>query len=234
MRGALSSTIAAIRAYRRVAALTKPTRSAEHDLSSVGVHPTAGAAQFADGLFKSPRRRSVIAMGAAITLAIIGFAAACLGASKLNGGSNSGRPHTVIEPYGAVPAATSSNATKNTANEHTPTGSPLSATGVAGGMVPGATQAAAGSTSGTGAGTATGTGGGTGTGVQTSAAAAPSTSASAPTASPTLLDLCRSVVAAGNGWPSVLKGADRATVIAAAGTKKNVLPYCTNLVANAS
>ncbi len=101
-------------------------------------------------------------------------------------------------------------------------------------MVPGATQAAAGSTSGTGAGTATGTGGGTGTGVQTSAAAAPSTSAAAPTASPTLLDLCRSVVAAGNGWPSVLKDADRATVIAAAGTKKNVLPYCTNLVANAS
>lgn len=231
MRGALSSTIAAIRAYRRVAARTKPTRSAEHDLAGVGVHPTAGAAQFAGSLFKSPRRRSVIALGAAIALAIIGLAAACLGASELNGGSNSSHPSTVLEPYGAVPAATSSSATKNTANEHTPPGSPQSTTGVAGGMVPGATQAAAGSTSGTGAGTGTGTS--TGTGAQTSAAPVPSTSTAAPTASPTLLDLCRSVVAAGNGWPSVLKGADRATVIAAAGTKKNVLPYCTNLVANA-
>jgi hypothetical protein len=44
-----------------------------------------------------------------------------------------------------------------------------------------------------------------------------------------LLDLCRAVVAAGNGWPSVVKGADRETLIAAAGTKKNVLPYCTAL-----
>jgi hypothetical protein len=50
------------------------------------------------------------------------------------------------------------------------------------------------------------------------------------TTSPSLVDLCRAVVAAGNGWPSVLKGADRATVIAAAGSKKNVLNYCTGLV----
>ena len=225
MRGVLSSTLAAIRAYRRVAVQTKPTRSAEDDLASVGVHPTAGVAQFAGNLFRSPRRRSVIAMAAAITLAIAGLAAACLGASKLNEGSHSSQPHTVIEPYGAVPAATSSTAsTKNTANDQGPTTSPQSANGAAGGVTPGVTHAAAGSTSGTG----------TGTGTQTSTAPAPSTSTAAPTASPTLLDLCRSVVAAGNGWPSVLKSTDRATVIAAAGSKKNVLPYCTGLVASAS
>lgn len=222
MRGALSSTIAAIRAYRRVAAQTKPTRSAEHDLASVGMHPTAGVVQFAGNLFKSPRRRSVIAMAAAVTLAVAGLAAACLGAASLNEGSHSGQPHTVLEPYGAVPAATSSTAsTKTTANDQAPT-TPLSATGAAGGLGPGATQAAAGSTS------------GAGTGTQTTTVPAPSPSAAAPTASPTLLDLCRSVVAAGNGWPSVLRTADRATVTAAAGTKKNVLPYCTSLVANDS
>lgn len=227
MRGALSSTIAAIRAYRRVAAQTKPTRSAEHDLAGVGVHPTAGVVQFAGDLFKSPRRRSVIAMAAAVTLAVAGLAAACLGAASLNEGSHSGQPRTVLEPYGTVPAATSSTAsTKTTANDQAPTTSPLSAIGAAGGPGPGATQAAAGSTSGAGT--------GAGTGTQTTAVPAPSPSAAAPTASPTLLDLCRSVVAAGNGWPSVLKTADRATVTAAAGTKKNVLPYCTNLVANDS
>ena len=228
MRGVLSSTIAAIRAYRRVAAQTKPTRSAEHDLSGVGVHPTAGVMEFAGNLFKSPRRRSVIAMAAAVTLAVAALAAACLGAAKLNEGSHSAQPHTVIEPYGAVPAATTS--TKNTANDHAPATSPMSATGAAGGVGPGATQAAAGATSGTGAGAATGGSGGG----QTTTDPVPSPSAAAPSASPTLLDLCRSVVAAGNSWPSVLKSGDRATVTAAAGTKKNVLPYCTSLVANAS
>jgi hypothetical protein len=40
------------------------------------------------------------------------------------------------------------------------------------------------------------------------------------------------VVAVGNGWPSVLKAADRARVIAAAGKKNKVLGYCTALLAS--
>jgi hypothetical protein len=59
---------------------------------------------------------------------------------------------------------------------------------------------------------------------------ASATNADTATATPSSGDLCRSVVAAGNSWPSVLKGSDRTTVIAAAGSRANVLPYCTNLL----
>lgn len=207
MRGAVSSTLAALRAYRRVSLATSKRRAA-HD----------------QDMAEPPRshvRRSLIAIIAGSMLAVAALVAAAVAVFDL-GGTQPGQPRTVLQPYGTGQAATSSVApVAGSATGRAPT-DPQSANSTVQSSVSSAAVVAKGSAS-------AGPGSAGAASPVTSPSAVPASSAAA-SASPSLADLCRSVVAAGNGWPSVIKGADRATLIAAAGTKKNVLPYCTGLL----
>ncbi|HEU5429065.1 MAG TPA: hypothetical protein VFU74_19450 [Actinocrinis sp.] len=185
----------------------------------------AGAEEFSGNPPRSHVRRSLIAITAGSMLAVAALVAAAVAVFDL-GGTQPGQPRTVIEPYGAGPAATSSVApVAGTATGLAPT-DPLSAGSTVASSASSAAVVARGSAS-----AGPGSGGAGSPAASASAAPAGSTAASP---SPSLIDLCRSVVAAGNSWPSVVKGTDRATLIAAAGTKKNVLPYCTGLLAGTS
>lgn len=225
MRGALGATLAALRAYRRASQATSKRRVTRSRRGDVGAAAMAGAEEFSGNPPRSHVRRSLIAITAGSMLAVAALVAAAVAVFDL-GGTQPGQPRTVIEPYGAGPAATSSVApVAGTATGLAPT-DPLSAGSTVASSASSAAVVARGSAS-----AGPGSGGAGSPAASASAAPAGSTAASP---SPSLIDLCRSVVAAGNSWPSVVKGTDRATLIAAAGTKKNVLPYCTGLLAGTS
>lgn len=225
MRGALGATLAALRAYRRASQATSKRRVTRSRRGDVGAAAMAGAEEFSGNPPRSHVRRSLIAITAGSMLAVAALVAAAVAVFDL-GGTQPGQPRTVIEPYRAGPAATSSVApVAGTATGLAPT-DPLSAGSTVASSASSAAVVARGSAS-----AGPGSGGAGSPAASASAAPAGSTAASP---SPSLIDLCRSVVAAGNSWPSVVKGTDRATLIAAAGTKKNVLPYCTGLLAGTS
>jgi cytoskeletal protein RodZ len=171
---------------------------------------------------KSPARRSLFAMGTALAFVVVVIGATIFGASEMDQGAQPNLPHTVIAPNGAtVTASLSVPVSSSTAtNGHAP--GTLSPGGSdPDGLTAGTTVAAS---------TGSASDAGTGTSAPAVAGSASETGSVAASASPTLEDLCRTVVATGNGWPSALKGSERATVIAAAGQKNNVLSYCTALV----
>ncbi len=221
MRGALGATFAAVRAYRRASQATSKRR-VTRSRGDGGAPAMAGTEEFSGEAPRSHVRRSLIAIIAGSMLAVAALVAVTVAVFDL-GGTPPGQPRTVIEPYGAGPAATSSVApVAGTATGPAPTDS-LSAGGtVESSASSGAVVARGSASAGPGSG---------GAGSPAASASATPASSAAASPSPSLVDLCRSVVAAGNSWPSVIKGADRAALIAAAGTKKNVLPYCTGLVA---
>lgn len=214
MRGAVDAALAALRtclrasqaAWRRLAALGR---------SALGAAAVPGAQEFTGDPARSRARRNLITIGAGSIVAVAGFVAALV--SVLDGGTQPGQPRTVIEPYGAVQATTSSAASGSGA-----TTGPAPIGVRSAGSTAGKPTASGGAAEPTGSASAVGQ----------PAVTASATSADTATATPSsgLVDLCRSVVAAGNSWPSVLKGSDRTTVIAAAGSRANVLPYCTNLL----
>jgi hypothetical protein len=231
MRGALDAVLAPVRAhrrlaeYRRLAAAATSSYVAERDQAEGG--PRANASPKTDGLSWIASgfsvRRSLIAGGAAVMLAIVALTAASSGVSGFNEGTRSRVPPAVTHLTRA--AAVSGSAAP---------GAPVGGSGGSSAAPPGDRGAPAPPAQDTSAAAIAGAPVGTipsATDSAPAAGSAPPTSAAPTSASSHLLDLCRSVVAAGNGWPSVLKGADRATVIAAAGKKNNVLAYCTNLVA---
>jgi hypothetical protein len=208
--------------YRRVAAQATSAYLAERDLANSGGHvnpePKAEASSDRDRAPRPQARRGLIGLGAALALAVIGLTAASLGGSDFNDGARPGPPRTVVGPSGDASPAFLSVAPTSSATTGRAALTPPPATSASGAAASDTAVAAVGSASGTALASGTSSASGTGTPVAS--------------ASPGLLDLCRSVVAAGNSWPSVLKGADRATVIAAAGKKNNVLAYCTALVAS--
>jgi hypothetical protein len=222
VRGDFGATLAAFRAYRRLGAQQRTAAAAKAGVSSSGVP-------------KAPVRRSVVAMGQAIALVVAAVVAISFGVSEFGRGAQPQLPYAVVDPSDPVPA-TSLSATAVSSAMSAPaqvaplpaaspaTGSPLPPTPLARGAgAPAATGSAP--LAGTPAATAS---------APVASTAPPAVPAASPSAtvSPVLVSLCQSVVAAGTSWPSVLKGADRATVIAAAGKKKDVLPYCTALLAN--
>jgi hypothetical protein len=165
-------------------------------------------------------KRSLISAGAAVALALVAVAAISLGVSELDKGGRPEQPYAAVKPTGAASgSALNVTPVPGAATGRIPT-TPPSATSALTGVVSGAAPAAA-------------TGSAAGTTPSAATGSAPGAGTATASASPSLLDLCRTVVAAGTSWPSVLKGADRATVIAAAGKKNNVLAYCTGLVAGA-
>ena len=221
MRGALGATFAALRAYRRASQATSKRR-VMRSRGGVSAPAMAGTEELSGEPPRSHVRRSLIAIIAGSMLAVAALVATAVAVFDL-AATQPGQPRTVIEPYGAGPAATSSVApVAGTATGLAPT-DPLSVGSTAGSSASSGAVVAGGSAS---------AGSGSG-GADSPAASASAAPANSPVASPSpsLVDLCRSVVAAGNSWPSVIRGADRTTLIAAAGTKKNVLPYCTGLVA---
>ncbi len=229
MRGALEAVLAPVRAhrrlaeYRRLAAAATSSYAAERDRAEGG--PGANASPKTDGLsrFESgfSLRRSLTVGGAAVLLAVVALTAASSGVSGLNEGTRSRVPPTVTHLTRAAAVSGSAAPGAPVGGSGGPPAAPPGATGVPTPPALGTSAAIAGVPPGTIL---------AATDSAPAAGSAP-TSAASTSASSHLLDLCRSVVAAGNGWPSVLKGADRATVIAAAGKKNNVLAYCTNLVA---
>lgn len=216
-RGAVGATLAALRAYRRV---SQPAsgRLVAPDKTDADTGPdtpeTTGVEEFSDNPSRSQMRRNLIFIGGGSALAVAAFFAAVIGVLAA---AHPDQARTAIEPYGGVPAATSSAAP---------------ASGIAAGRTPRDPVLAGGSArSSTPSGSPTATGSAASVATPgTSGSAAASATATA-TVSTSLLDLCRTVVAAGSGWPSVLSVADRHTVVAAAGTRKKVLPYCTSMVA---
>lgn len=235
MRGALQATLAAFRAYRRssesrrqAAADATWARLAKRNWTAIGAHANGepNGAQPGGAAAKSRVRRSVIAFGAPVALVATGIVAIFLGISELNQrGQQPGLPYGTADPRAAAPAAS-----MDAAPAAGGTIAPTSVTPLPGASVPiGSVTRAAGLPAVTGS-----PSGAAASAQPVTPAASATTAAPAASASPGLLVLCREVVAAGNGWPSVLKGTDRATVIAAAGSKKNVLSYCTNLVDSSS
>ena len=232
MRRAVRATLAAIRAYRRSddrrqrAADASWERLAKRHRTDIGAGAVAGPVgeQAAGDAPKSRVRRSLIALGVPLAL-VAGLIAILLGVSELNQRTQPGLPYAVVDPHGVAPTG-SANAIVAAGGKTDPALTP---------PAPGASSSAG---TATGAGTlaagATASTPPLGAPVVTSppapAGSAAASSTATATTSPSLVDLCRAVVAAGHGWPSVLKGADRATVIAAAGSKQNVLNYCTGLV----
>lgn len=231
MLKALGTTLAALRAYRHAGGRRPATseaswaRLAKRGRVDLGAHIGLTAAGLSGGAPGSRVWRSLVALVATVTLVAAGLLAIFLGASELGERAQQGPPYASIDPPAADPAA-SGRATpvSNAATGSAPAGA-LPAVGAAGGPVPSAAPATpTRSSADLGAPVVTNTPVGTGS---PSAAGAPSASGS-----PSLLDLCRAVVAVGNGWPSVIKQADREMLIAAAGgKKKDVLPYCTALTA---
>lgn len=234
MRGALQATLAAFRAYRRssesrrqAAADATWARLAKRNWTDARVRANTDPdpAEQAGGASKSRVRRSLIAFGAPIALVATGIIAIFLGISELNQrGQQPGMPYSTVDPRASAPG-TSVDAAPAAGGSIAPSTSvtPLPGAGVlktsatsAAGLLVVTGPASAGATSAR----------------PVTPVASPTTATPTASASAGVLDLCREVVAAGNGWPSVLKGTDRATVIAAAGSKKNVLSYCTNLVNN--
>lgn len=231
MRKALGTTLAALRAYKRsggrrpASAEASWARLAERSRVGLGAHIALTAAGLSGGAPGSRVWRSLVALGAAMMLVAAGLLAIFLGASELGQRAQQGPPYASVDPSAAAPAV-SGRATpvSNAATGSAPAG-PLPAAGVAGGPLPSAALA-----------TPTPSSAVMGAPVMTNTPVAPGSpsAAGSPSAngSPSLLELCRVVVAAGNGWPSVIKRADRETLIAAAGgKKKDVLPYCTALTA---
>ena len=223
MGGGLEAVLARLREHRRWIEYRRQAARAsagldERDRANSAARPSAAASRD-DGAQSPPgypvRRRSLVSMGAAITLAAVAVAAISLGVSELSKGPQQGRPNAAVQPSGTVPGSAlgAPSAIPVATSDHGLTAPPSVTTDLTG-AVSGATSAATGSAA----------------DVAPASAAGTDTSATAASPSPSLLDLCRSVVAAGTSWPSVLKGTDRATVIAAAGKKNNVLAYCTALV----
>ncbi len=162
------------------------------------------------GAHRSRIRRSLIALSAVTALVAAGLIAVFLGVAELNQREQPGVPYSLVDPPAAAPMSSANAAATWAAATGPALGTPSPGIGAPGAAATGANlPAAPGSTPET----------------RTPAASTPPAGVS-----PTLLSLCRAVVAAGSGWPSALRGADRATVIAAAGSKKNVLPYCTALL----
>ena len=209
------------REYRRQAAQASADLDARDRAGSAARPSVAAGGGHAEGAQSAPgfpARRSLVSMGAAITLAAVALTAISLGISELDKGPRQGRPYAAVQPSGTVPgSALAAPPAIPVATSDRRLTTPPSVTTALTGAVSGSTSAAA-TASAAGAAPTPTTGPGAGTDT-------PATSTS-----PSLLDLCRTVVAAGTSWPSVLKGADRAAVIAAAGKKNNVLAYCTALV----
>jgi len=218
MGGGLDTVLARVREYRRWIEYRRQAAHAsayldERDRATSGGRPsTAPRASGAEGVPPEPRfpiRRSLLSVGAAMMLALVAVTAITLGVSEINRSPQANRPYAAVDPTGAAP------------------GSPLGAASTTPAAIAGAVPATPPAKTTAPAATATA--------ASDSADAAPTGSASdseTPTASTlSVLDLCHSVVAAGTGWPSVVKGAQRAAVVAAAGKKNNVLNYCTDLVA---
>ena len=206
--------------YRRLADEATSSYLAERDRAeNGGVTPKAGSRS--PRASNSPVQRRIILISAVVSLAVVELTAASTGVSEFNGGAQSRVPPALTHLTEAAVVSTSAvpNA-RGGALGGSPTTPPLITTGPTL-PAPGASQAAS-------AGPVPTTGPGT---VPTVPGSSPSTGTSTAGASPYILGLCQTVVATGNGWPSVLKGADRAAVIAAAGKKNDVLAYCTNLVA---
>ncbi len=219
MRDGLGAMRAAVREYRRlgeyrpVAAEATSACHTKRERAEVGTH--AHAASKAEAIpgsaLGSRLRRDLTATAAAVALVVVGLIAASLGTSKLNEGAAPSPSHIVIDPDELAPAASLGPSPAISATTgHVPL-APLPATSAsqrpASGTVPASTD-------------------------QTAQTGTPATTDSAATSvSPTLLAPCRAVVAVGQGWPSVLKGADRLRAIAAAGNKKNVIAYCAALLA---
>ena len=225
MRGGLRAARARVRAFRRLGEYRRAASEAtsayraltQRDRSDVGarVHVTSKAANPSG----SPRR-SVVWRGlisVCVTLVVVGLSAASLGVSQLNQGARPGPSHILVDPNAAAPAASLGAAPTSSVTTGHASITPRPTASAPGGPTPGAALAAA-----------------------TTPSTRPSTATGTPTATspartsvvPSLVVLCRAVVAVGNGWPSVLKAADRATVIAAAGKKNKVLGYCTALLAS--
>lgn len=226
MGGGLGAARARVREYRRWIEYRRQADQAssyldKRDRASSGGRPSgaAGGDDRSKTESESPVRRTLLSAGAALTLALVAVAAISLGVSELNQKPQPDKPYAAVKPSGSAPGSfVSSSPTAAAAR-----------TGYAPTTAPPANTSLSGEVSGTAPAVAPGS----------AADTAPAMAANSPaatvtpevSASPTLLDLCRSVVAAGTSWPSVLKGADRATVIAAAGKKNAVLSYCTGMVA---
>lgn len=226
MGGGLGAARARVREYRRWIEYRRQADQAssyldERDRAGSGGRP--GGAPGGDDRSKAdpgfPVRRSLLSAGAALTLALVAVAAISLGVSELNQKGQPDKPYAAVKPSGSGPDSfLSSSPTAAAARAgYAPTTAPppnTSLTGAVSGTAPAVASSSAADTA------------------PAMAANSPAdTVTPAVSESPTLLDLCRSVVAAGTSWPSVLKGADRATVIAAAGKKNAVLAYCTGMLA---
>ena len=204
--------------YRRLADEATSSYLAERDRAENGGAPPKADGR-SPGAANLPVQRRIILISAMVSLAVVELTAASTGVSEYNGGAQSRVPHGLTHLTEA--AVVSTSAAPNTRGGGSPTTPPQITTGPTP-PAPGASQAAS-----TGPAPTTGPGA-----VPTAPGSSSSTGTSTASASPYILGLCQSVVAAGNGWPSVLQGADRAAVIAAAGKKNDVLAYCTNLVAS--
>lgn len=224
MRGTVHTTLAAIRAYRqsdkhrRQAADATWTRLAERE--RVGMGAQAGPEGKPTG---SPVRRSLIAFGVPTGLLAAALVAIFFGTVELSQSGHSPWPRGGVDPNTAAPTV-SVYAVPAAGGTH----GPARITPLPNASTPESPAQGAGISA------ATGPTPGTGTPMMSTPAATGSTaSTGAPgTVSPQLLELCRAVVAVGKSWPSVIKRADRLMLIAAAGSRKNVLPYCTALVNN--
>jgi len=225
MGGGLDAALARVREYRRWIEYRRHAAQAsayldERDRAESGGRASA-APKGGDGAPPPPAlpvRRSLISAGAAMTLALAAVTAISLGVSELNKAAPPDHPFAAVDPTGAAPGSlVNAPPDQGAATGREPTAPPPAATALTG-AVSGAAPAGA-------------TGSGANATPTAAAGSAPAAGTPTISSSPSLLDLCSSVVAAGTGWPSVLKGAERATVIAAAGKKSNVLAYCTALVA---
>lgn len=219
MRGTVHTTLAAIRAYRRSdkhrqqAADATWTRLVERERARTDT--PAG----------SRVRRSLIAFGVPTGLLAAAVIAIFFGAVELGQRRHSTSPNGVVDPNTAAPTL-SVYAMPAAGGTH----GPVRVTALPNASTPASPARGAGMSAAMGATPGTST-------LTTSAPAATGSPAStrAPVAvSPRLLVLCRAVIAVGKRWPSVIKRADRLVLIAAAGSRKNVLPYCTALVNNAA
>lgn len=229
MRAGLDAVLARFGAHRRLAEYRRladeATSSylAERDRADRGAH--ASAMPKDDDLSPSAsrlpmRRRLILILASAmVSLAVVELTAASTGVSEFNQGARSRVPPALTNlTEAAVVSPSAASDAAGGASGRAPT-APPPITAAPTRTAPGASPVTTGTAPGT---------------IPVATGSAPSAGATTVSASPGLLhllDLCRSVVAAGNSWPSVLKGADRATVIAAAGKKNNVLAYCTNLLA---
>lgn len=218
MRGVVDAFLRRVRTRRQMRAIV---RSADQS--------TASAERSPEATFWSRVWRGSIEMSTQMMLAVAILAALSVGVAEMGHRAQPVMPYTVVAPDRAAPtpspnapadAVATSGPAPITASLGTGAGrGPVASTAVA--AAPASSAAAVPSSM---AAVATST---SVSPIQRTAAAATATAG----VSPVLLNLCRSVIATGDGWPSVIKGADRQLLIATAGSHKAVLPYCTGLLA---